>query len=143
MRQLAEAGRAAARGAGEAVRALGIPVGQVVSSEYCRTVETARLLGLGPVKTTRDLFNLAAASWLGGEEAVVERGRRVMRERPAPGTNTVLVAHGYLLQAAARVTLPAAGAAILLPMDQGEPKVIVVLTAEDWTELAAKFARPR
>ena len=42
-RLLTDAGRADARAIGEAVRALGVPVGAVLASPYCRTVETAEL----------------------------------------------------------------------------------------------------
>ena len=42
-----------ARRIGDAIRALGVPVAKVLSSEYCRAWETARLLDLGPVTRTR------------------------------------------------------------------------------------------
>ena len=44
IRQLAPEGRRNARRIGEAMRALRIPVGRVLSSEYCRAAETARLM---------------------------------------------------------------------------------------------------
>ena len=42
-RNLAEKGRQDARNIGIAIRALGVPVGRVLSSPYCRTLETAEL----------------------------------------------------------------------------------------------------
>jgi hypothetical protein len=42
-RNLTERGRENARAIGEALRALGIPIGSVLASPYCRTVETAML----------------------------------------------------------------------------------------------------
>src|SRR5688572_22420356 len=47
MRQLSAEGRAIVRRIGDAIRALGVPVAKVLSSEYCRAWETARLLDLG------------------------------------------------------------------------------------------------
>jgi hypothetical protein len=70
MRQLLDAGRATAKRIGNAIRALNIQVANVLSSEYCRAAETARLLDVGEVKTTRDIMNLRAAAYVGGSEAV-------------------------------------------------------------------------
>ena len=43
-RNLSDAGRAQARAIGEAIRALGLPVGEVIASPFCRTMETGRLM---------------------------------------------------------------------------------------------------
>jgi hypothetical protein len=58
MRQLSLEGRAIARRIGDAIRAIGLPVAKVLSSEYCRAWNTARLLDLGPVTRTRDIMNM-------------------------------------------------------------------------------------
>lgn len=50
-RNLDHRGRAQARALGDAIRARGIRVDRVISSEWCRCRETAELLGLGPVET--------------------------------------------------------------------------------------------
>src|SRR5215471_19290481 len=54
-RQLNDQGRALAREIGEAMRKLKIPVGQVVTSQFNRAVETGTLLGFGNVTSTADL----------------------------------------------------------------------------------------
>ena len=48
-RNLSDAGRAEARDVGERIRTARIGVDHVLTSEWCRTAETARLLELGPV----------------------------------------------------------------------------------------------
>lgn len=48
-RNLSDAGRAEARAIGDRFRATGIGFDRILTSEWCRTTETARLLGLGPV----------------------------------------------------------------------------------------------
>lgn len=48
-RNLDAVGRAQARAIGAAVRDAGIAVDHVLTSQWCRTAETARLLDLGPV----------------------------------------------------------------------------------------------
>src|SRR5258706_9621035 len=42
-RNLTDAGRTQAVAIGAAIRALGLPVGEVLASPFCRTMETARL----------------------------------------------------------------------------------------------------
>jgi phosphohistidine phosphatase SixA len=48
-RNLSDAGREEARAIGKRLRAAGIKIDRVLSSEWCRTTETAKLLALGPV----------------------------------------------------------------------------------------------
>jgi phosphohistidine phosphatase SixA len=48
-RNLSDEGRAEARAVGERFRAAGLAFDRILSSEWCRTTETARLLDLGPV----------------------------------------------------------------------------------------------
>lgn len=48
-RNLSDGGRAEARAIGDRFRAAGIAFDRILSSEWCRTTETARLLNLGPV----------------------------------------------------------------------------------------------
>ena len=54
-RHLNDAGRAKAREIGAAMKKLGIPVGEVESSQYFRAIETARLLGFGEPQPTADV----------------------------------------------------------------------------------------
>lgn len=49
-RNLDDRGRAQARRIGAAVRRSGAPIDRVLSSEWCRCLDTARLLGLGEVE---------------------------------------------------------------------------------------------
>ncbi len=48
-RNLSDAGRAEARAIGGRLRSAGIRPDLILTSEWCRTTETAELLGLGPV----------------------------------------------------------------------------------------------
>ncbi len=49
-RNLDERGRAQARAIGAAIREAGITIDRVLTSQWCRSRETAELLGLGPVE---------------------------------------------------------------------------------------------
>ena len=78
-----------ARIVGAALRELKIPVGVVRSSQPCRCADTARLLGHGAVEITEDLNPVAPRE---GFEIGAARAKR-LAEKPAAGTNTVLVSH--------------------------------------------------
>jgi phosphohistidine phosphatase SixA len=51
-RNLDEAGREQARAVGEAFRKRGVRVERMVSSPWCRCLETARLMGVGPAESS-------------------------------------------------------------------------------------------
>lgn len=138
MRQLSAAGKATASRIGNALRALAIPVGTVMSSEYCRTAQTAEAMGLGPVERSREIMNMRAASYLGGPEAVTARAKRTLSQTPAAGANTVLVAHGNLMRAATGEYTGEAGAVVVRPDGAGF-RVVATLLPEDWERLAAEF----
>ena len=136
MRQLSDSGRRTSQGVGEDMRALDIPVGAVFASPYCRTVETARLLGLGPVQTTTDVMNLRAADFFGGRDAIVARARARLASAPEPGTNAVYVAHGNVAQAATEV-YPGEGECLVFRPDGAGGFVFVGRVApEAWRRLA-------
>jgi phosphohistidine phosphatase SixA len=94
-RMLSDKGRADAVLVGEAIRRLRIPISKVYCSEYCRALETARLLSLGDPKTD-DRLN----GWPGWKAVDPERGlqrlsqgtRELLAARPAQG-NVLLVSH--------------------------------------------------
>ena len=134
MRQLSEEGRQASRDIGEAVRALGIPVNQVVASEYCRTAETAELMNLGEVERTTDILNTRSADFVGGREVLVTRARERLGAVPEPGTNTVLIAHGNVVRAAAEVSLAEGEAAVFRPLGEGEFEFVATIGLGTWTQ---------
>ncbi len=140
MRQLSERGRETAREVGAAIRRLGIPVANVYASEYCRSRQTAELLGLGPVRTTRDVINALAADLIGGRETLRRRTRTRLSTPPPAGRNTVIVAHGNVLMLAAGRRPPEAGTAIVRPAGGGEFEVVAVWDAATWLKLAAEHA---
>jgi phosphohistidine phosphatase SixA len=138
MRQLSAQGRATARRIGDAIRALGVPVAKVLSSEYCRAWETARLMDLGPVTRTRDVMNLLVAAHVGGPDAVVGRARRVLAEPPPEGANVVIVGHGNLMRAATGAYAGEGGSGVYAPRaDAGRGfELVARLSPDDWKRLA-------
>jgi len=142
MRQLSDVGRVTARRIGDALRTLKIPIGKVLSSEYCRAFETARLLDLGSVETTPDIMNMRAAEYVGGREAVTRRAQRVLSEPPPAGTNVIVVGHGNLMRAATGAYAGEGGSAVYRakPGPEGGVEMVARLSPEDWTNLASRFA---
>ena len=140
IRQLSEAGRKQARTVGTAMRALEIPVGLVLASPYCRTVETAELLGVGQVERTTDVMNMRVAEYFGGREAIVHTARRRLATVPAPGTNTVIVAHGNVARDATPVYPGEAEAVVFKPDEEGGFEVIARLPPAAWKRLVTRFA---
>lgn len=136
MRQLSEAGRRTARAVGEAMRELGIPVGAVLASPYCRTLETARLLGLGPVQTTTDVMNLRVSEYFGGRDAVVARTRARLSTPPAPGTNNVYVAHGNVARQATEIYPGEAECLVFRPDAFGGFAFVGRIPPRKWRRLA-------
>jgi phosphohistidine phosphatase SixA len=138
MRQLSADGRAIARRIGDAIRALGVPVAKVLSSEYCRASETARLLDLGPVTTTRDIMNMRVVALVGGRDAVIARARRVLAQPAPEGANVVIVGHGNLMRAATGAYAGEAGSGIYAPRAGSERgfELVARLTPDDWQRLA-------
>jgi phosphohistidine phosphatase SixA len=138
MRQLSAQGRATARRIGDAIRALGVPVAKVLSSEYCRAWETARLVDLGPVTRTRDIMNMRVAAYVGGREAVVRRAQRVLAQPPPDGANVVIVGHGNLMRAATGAYASEGGSGIYATRAGSERgfELVAELSPDDWTRLA-------
>jgi broad specificity phosphatase PhoE len=135
VRQLSDSGRRSAKMAGEAMRALGIPVALVLASPYCRTMETAKYLGLGPVVATTDIINMRVSEYFDGREAVAERARQRLASVPPAGGNTVLVAHGNVAIAATTIYPGEAEALVFRPDGQGF-EFVGRLTPEQWQDLA-------
>ncbi|HSK40296.1 MAG TPA: histidine phosphatase family protein [Arenibaculum sp.] len=96
-RDLSDEGRQDARLIGDAIRTLEVPVGKVLSSEYCRAVETAKLaFGEGNFTTEFDITGVGAFMTVDPENGgprLIEATRRRLAEVPEPGKNIVLISH--------------------------------------------------
>ncbi len=143
VRQLSDAGRHTARTVGEHIRALRIPVGKVLASPYCRTVETAELMDLGVVETTTDIMNLRVAEYFGGRDAILERARSRLAMPPPPGANIVLIAHGNVARGATDVYPDEAEAAVFRAHGDGGFTFVGRLTPAQWAELAQNQYRAK
>jgi phosphohistidine phosphatase SixA len=108
-RNLTEAGRRDASRIGAAFKARGVPVGRVLSSPWCRCLETARL-AFGRAETWTPLNNLFGNR--SGETEAVRAIREIVARRPEGG-NLILVTHGSVVHPATGIH-PAPGELVVL-----------------------------
>ncbi len=108
-RNLSEEGRRDARRIGEAFRARGIPVLRVLSSPWCRCLETARL-AFGEAEAWPPLGNLFGRREAEAEQVDAMQG---LVGEPRRGGNLVLVSHGSTISALTRVA-PAPGEMVIV-----------------------------
>jgi phosphohistidine phosphatase SixA len=110
-RNLSDAGREQARSIGAWLRSRGIERARVYSSEWCRCLETAELLGLGPVMPLPALNSFF--------ERREDRGPNLaaleafLEDQPPNGEPIVLVTHQVTVTALSGV-YPASGEAVLM-----------------------------
>lgn len=109
-RLLSEAGRAQSRVIGESLRARGIASARVLSSAWCRCLDTAARLGLGPV-TIEPILNSFFAD-RSSAEAQTAALRGLLRDWSKPHP-LVLVTHQVNITALTGV-FPASGEALLV-----------------------------
>ena len=114
-RNLTDAGRAHARRVGEAFRARRIPVERVLSSPWCRCLETARL-AFGGSEPWTALSNLFGRPENRPEQVRQMRAR--VGERPASG-NLVLISHGSTIMALTGIHPDTAEMVIVTPEGDG------------------------
>lgn len=132
-RNLSERGREQARTIGRAFRNLGIPVGRVQSSAFCRTLETANL-AFGRADQSMDLTSLPQAGGDAEEERRVAALRELLATPVPAGQNTVLVGHLFNIQRAAGISIAEGEAAVIRPREGGYDLVSTV-PAEQWEML--------
>lgn len=132
-RNLTDAGRDDARSLGAGVRSLGIPVGGVFASPYCRTGESAEL-AFGEAE---EVPELATPRYLApGDPEADERVaylRTLFSTPPAEGGNAWVFTHELNLRlASGGESVPEGGAVVFEPRGDGGFEVFATLPAEWW-----------
>jgi len=131
-RQMSATGVAQSTTIGSEFDRLGIPVGRVISSEFCRNFKTAELMDFGPTIELRqditffvyDEANRCAASY-----AIIDD------EPPAPGTNTAMIGHAGFNETCPILSALAWGeAAIFKPAATGDAEFVTRVLADRWDD---------
>jgi phosphohistidine phosphatase SixA len=102
-RNLDETGRAQARRTGDEFRKHGIKSARIHSSQYCRSLETARLLNIGSVQELATLNQTFFAQPFAMRDAA-NKTKQFMQAMP-PNQLAVLVSHVTNIQAIAGINL--------------------------------------
>ncbi len=101
-RNLSAKGRADAEKIGLRLKAEGIAFEKILSSPWCRCIDTARLLKLGTVETESTLGNVVV---LKNQRDTLTAGARALIARWTAGGNLFVVTHGANVQALTGVWL--------------------------------------
>jgi phosphohistidine phosphatase SixA len=121
-RNLSDVGREQARRAGNAFRQRQIPVSQVLSSQWCRCLETAQLLNLGTVKPVPALNSFFSDRSTADIQTAQTR-QLIAAHRQQDGV-LVMVTHQVNITALTGI-VPQSGAAVVVQAnDAGEVVVI-------------------
>jgi len=131
-RNLTDKGRAEAREVAAQIRRLAIPVGTVLASPFCRTMETARL-AFG--KATP--MNEVRGGPLRSDDPKRYDGLRKLLSSPVPkGENLVIASHGNPFHAVAGPPYLAEGEiAVVRPEGDGKFGVVSRIRLEEWPKL--------
>lgn len=121
-RNLSEQGRAQARAIGEQFRRRGIAVGAVLSSQWCRTRETARL-AFGDRVREEPSFNSSFGQAPQQREAQTDAARRLLRQWQGPGV-LVVVTHQVNITALAGHAPSSGEGVVVQPTAEGPLRVV-------------------
>jgi len=110
-RNLSDRGRHEAARVGDMLRREGIAFARVVSSPWCRCLDTARLMAVGAVAVEPAFSNIVVLSDRRAE--IVEAGRAALRAWNGPGA-LLVVTHGANIQALTGGRHPASGEIVVV-----------------------------
>ena len=131
-RNLTDKGRAEARDIGAHVKRLGIPIGEVLASPFCRTMETARL-AFGKAKAMNEVRGGPAQPQ---DPSRYDNLKKLLSTRPAGKANTVISSHGNPFHAVAGPPYLAEGEiAVVEPKGDAGFNVVGRIRPEDWRTL--------
>jgi phosphohistidine phosphatase SixA len=128
-RNLTDQGRGEARAIGEHVKRLKIPIGEVLASPLCRTMETARL-AFGKARATNDVRGGPART---DDSARYAHLRKLLSSKIPKGQNLVISSHGNPFHAVAGPPYLAEGEiAVVRPEDGERFSVVARIRLTDW-----------
>lgn len=133
-RNLTDAGRTEARTIGAALRELKIPIGEVLASPFCRTMETGRLV----------FGRATASSAVRGGPARPENPdryadlRKLLSTPVADRTNTAIASHGNPFRGVTDAPYLAEGEmAVVEPQGNGKFRIVARIPKDGWAALIA------
>ena len=131
-RNLTDAGRAEARAIGAAIARLKIPVGEVLASPYCRTLETGRLI-FGHATATQAVRGGPAVP---DDPDRYSALKKLLSTPVTAGVNLVIASHGNPFRAVTGTSYLAEGeAAVIEPLGAQGFRIVARITKDGWASL--------
>ncbi|OLP17623.1 hypothetical protein BST81_14965 [Leptolyngbya sp. 'hensonii'] len=131
-RNLSREGRMDSRQIGQAMDTLQIPVGKVLASPFCRAMDTGRL-AFSRVKPFQALNYVTTSSE--DEKKAASLLKPLLANRPAVGTNTVLISHSTNIKAALGFVPEEGEALIFKPEGNNNYKLVGRIRVQEWSSL--------
>jgi hypothetical protein len=131
-RNLSEEGRRQAREIGEAIRALKLPVGEVIASPFCRTMETGRLM-FGRAEPSAVVRGYEGADAANADYTSLVA---LLASAPKAGTLRMVTSHGNPFRAIAGPPHLEEGEAAVLKPGGSDFVVVARIKRADWASLA-------
>jgi phosphohistidine phosphatase SixA len=117
-RNLSAEGRVQAERLGALLRSRGVRITKVISSPWCRTIDTARLMGFTDIEVNDALWNLVHNP--PDRDEKVARARSLIRNWRGPGV-LMLSTHGSTLQAVTGASYTREGGSLVVQPDPETP----------------------
>jgi len=132
-RNLTDRGREEARHIGAEIERLDLPIGEVLASPFCRTLETARLM-FGRAEATAAVRGGPAHPDSPDRYAEL---RKLLSTPPRSGTDLVIASHGNPFAAVAGLPYLAEGeAAVIRPLGAKGFEIVARIPKDGWDGLA-------
>lgn len=140
---LTDAGQASARQFGDHLRAIGVPVGEVLTSRFNRAFQTAVLAGFRDARPVTELTEGSLVTSPNEQRRRASALKQLAAAPLAPGTNRLLVTHRVsITQAFGKEWYEVReGEASIFRIDNGAYALVTRLQLTDWERLA-KIATP-
>jgi phosphohistidine phosphatase SixA len=121
-RNLNESGRQQARAIGNWLRSKGVSSARIYSSQWCRCLETARLLNLGQVQELPALNSFFER--IQDREPNLKALREFLVRQPPDGDLVILVTHFVTIAAVTDIGVSSGEGVLLALSDSAPPKVL-------------------
>jgi phosphohistidine phosphatase SixA len=137
-RNLNDKGKELAKAFGDAVRRVGLPVGEVYTSKFNRAYETAVLSGFENIERTVDLTEGGLVVTPDENNRRAEAFRKMLARAPAQGKNNFLITHKpNIVDALGKDWFDVKeGEASVFRPEGGKYQLIARVQMEDWPRLA-------
>ena len=138
-RKLNDKGKELAKAFGAAIKAAGVPIGEVYTSQFNRAYETAVLAGFKDIATTADLSEGGLVVSPDENNRRAKALRDMLAKAPDKGKNVVLITHKpNIVDALGKDWFDVReGEASIFKPEGGKYRLIARVQMDDWPKIAA------